>query len=144
MENASKALIIAGAILISIVLVAIAVMVVGNLNTSVDETVAQMDQTAKDMFNAQFENFEGRQSGSNARQLISRVISNNTTNSDVEAKQVTVSFNGQNAKTSSELSSIRTALNAGVYYTVSITYGDAGLITTISIAPATSGTTTTD
>ena len=121
MENASKALIIAGAILISIVLVAIAVMVVGNLNTSVDETVAQMDQTAKDMFNAQFENFEGRQSGSNARQLISRVISNNTTNSDVEAKQVTVSFNGQNAKTSSELSSIRTALNAGVYYTVGIT-----------------------
>ena len=63
MENASKALIIAGAILISIVLIAVGVMVVNGANGAIDTAIGQMSDSEKTIFNQKFEPYEGKQKG---------------------------------------------------------------------------------
>ena len=65
MENASKALIIAGAILIAILLIGIGVGLINALNNPMDIATGQLDEQAKKMINSKFENYAGKQSGKN-------------------------------------------------------------------------------
>ena len=78
MENASKALIIAGAILISIVLIAIGVLIVGSMQGTVDESIASMSDQEKQSFNAKFERYQKtKQSSGNVKTLLGLVLTNN-------------------------------------------------------------------
>ena len=88
MENASKALIIAGAILIAILIIGLGVFIFNQAANTFDNN--QFDQLAVQQFNAQFEPYEGNQMGSEVRQLLQKVISNNYTYSDDESMQVKV------------------------------------------------------
>ena len=80
MENASKALIIAGAILLSILIIALG-MRIYNSSTS---SAANADLSATEIasFNSTFESYEGSQKGSAVRQLITAVKSSNEKNTD--------------------------------------------------------------
>ena len=55
MENASKALLIAGAILIVILLIAIGMLVYNGAKSSIDKGISTMTATEKQIHNAQFE-----------------------------------------------------------------------------------------
>ena len=57
MENASKALIIAGAILISILLIGIGMMIYNSAIKPVTDAGDRMDEMSKNMFNGKFENY---------------------------------------------------------------------------------------
>lgn len=76
MENASKALIIAGAILLSILIIALGMGVYTNAN----KTVGKSNMSAEEVntFNSAFEIFEGEQKGSNVRSLINKINASNT------------------------------------------------------------------
>ena len=69
MENASKALIIAGAILLSILIIAIGMYIYNSSQNSITEAGSQIDAQEKQNFNQQWEMYEGKQSGSNVRSL---------------------------------------------------------------------------
>lgn len=91
MENASKALIIAGAILISILLISVGVLIMnstGNTQQSVQENA---DTIAIRTFNSNFTPYEGEdQSASQIRSLISAVKSSNAkSEQQIELKGVT-------------------------------------------------------
>ena len=90
MENASKALLIAGAILICILLIGVGMLVYNGAINGIDQGIASMDANAKEAFNTQFTQYEGKKSGSNVRALIGNVISNNSANKDVEGKIVSI------------------------------------------------------
>lgn len=76
MENASKALIIAAAILIAIVLISLGVMVLGQGSQLVKNT--DMSEVEISTFNSQFEHYFGeRVSGTNVKQLESKVKQHN-------------------------------------------------------------------
>ena len=76
MENASKALIIAGAILISILIVGLGVIIYNNVSGIA--TDANMDTQAISTHNSPFEGYYGEsQSGSNVRALMTAVSANN-------------------------------------------------------------------
>jgi len=76
MENASKALIIAGAILISIVLITLGVVIIGQGQGIVNNT--NMDDQAVSTWNQKFNQYEGNAvTGSNVNALINAVTSNN-------------------------------------------------------------------
>ena len=78
MENASKALIIAGAILVSILLITAGVAIFQAINPMQDAAASQGDTMAIDTFNAQFTSFEGENKpAAEIRSLISKVISSN-------------------------------------------------------------------
>lgn len=82
MENASKALIIAGAILLSILIIALGIyvfnMAKGATNTD------QLDAVEKQTFNSTFTQYEGRVLGSSASELLNACISNATKNSEAD------------------------------------------------------------
>ena len=75
MENASKALIIAGAILLSILLISLGIMIFNQAQDTVSNSgMSQAEVTA---FNNKFVKYEGVQKGSVVRSLIQEVISCN-------------------------------------------------------------------
>lgn len=88
MENASKALIIAAAILIALVLITLGVYIIGvgqeqikNAGTSDFEVTA---------FNQRFTQYEGSQKGSAIRTLVQTVMSNNNSKEASEETQVEI------------------------------------------------------
>ena len=78
MENASKALLIAGAILIAILLIAIGMMVFNSANSTIKTATSNMSQQDKTAFNQQFSVYEGTKSGSVTKQLIELIATNNS------------------------------------------------------------------
>ena len=91
MENASKALIIAGAILIAILLISIGIIIMNAINNPVERARNQSDSQAIQIFNSQFTGYTGVQSASSIRALMTTVSSSN--GSEEEALAVKVFFN---------------------------------------------------
>lgn len=78
MENASKALLIAGSILIVILIIGVGMLVYTSMQGTIDEGLRQMSNQEKDIFNQQFLQYEGTKNGSNVKALRSKVESNNS------------------------------------------------------------------
>lgn len=82
MENASKALIIAGAILIAILLISVGIILV-NAGKDVTETgTAGMASQKIQSFNAQFTAYEGTKKGSEIRGIFNTVNASNATDEE--------------------------------------------------------------
>jgi len=161
MENASKALIIAGAILISIVLITLGVVILGQGQDVVNSS--NMDATAIQSWNSQFTQYQGqRVTGAQVNALMDSVVSNNTIsnrNNDTNkiiAIQVANGTNASNrvavnntfartrvngqlqaASTSSNqecgTSSIVTKAKSGSLYRVTFTNNQSGFVSVITI-----------
>ena len=92
MENATKVLIIAGAILVSIIVISLGVMIVNGATDVINSSVAGMSDYDKDMFNSKYMSYEGNQMGSSVRALIESVISNNNKNYATAGKSIGIYF----------------------------------------------------
>ncbi len=139
MENASKALIIAGAILLAILLISLGIMIY----TSAQETVSDsgMDRAAITSFNNQFLKYEGDIKGTMVKSMIQEVLATNagssttgtnssggtTTNDGIS---VTVQFNTE-AKTSTPSTSRIINNNT---YEVELEYGTSGRVSNIKVS----------
>ena len=95
MENASKALIIAGAILLSILLISLGIMIFSNASGVIDSNA--MDEVAVNTFNQKFTQYAGTNvRGSNVNALLKSIVQNNLTNSGDESKQVEIEITAKN------------------------------------------------
>lgn len=95
MENASKALLIAGAILICILLIAIGMYIYQSAQSTITTAAAQMRQRDKEMYNAAIQRYIGQsKKGSDVKQMINEVISNNNQNVNESGKFISVLNNG--------------------------------------------------
>ena len=131
MENASKALIIAGAILLSILLISLGIMI---FNTAQDTTKnSGMTQAQVSAFNNKFSKYEGTIKGSEVRSLIQEVVaSNGDDNNKNASRQITINKDNKAivSETTADSSSILTTKS----YTVKITeYNADGTIKTMEI-----------
>ena len=92
MENASKALIIAGAILLAIVIISLGLIVVNNVRTTTDNT--NLSEQEIQSFNAKFIAYEGNSvSGSRVNTLIQQVLaSNQNTTESGKTNYVAIGF----------------------------------------------------
>ena len=148
MENATKGLMIAGAILIAIVLIGIGVFLVSQAQGFMDQGGDQFDEMTIMSFNSQFENYSGRRSGSEVKKLISIVNTNNLTAQREETyteEGIYLVFNdGKSDYTvdgrvdtyqSSSANKASNAANTGKTYYVSIANSnETGLVRYIGIA----------
>ena len=75
MENASKALIIAGAILLSILIIAIGMYIYNSSTNSIQNAAGQISQQDMSAFNNQLDMYAGRQVGTNVKALITTMAS---------------------------------------------------------------------
>lgn len=116
MENASKALIIAGAILISILLITVGIMVMSSTSGIQSQMADQMSGTEKQSFNAQFTSYMGaKKTAAEVKALFEKVQVNNTT-SDYKIF-MTVSDNANAATTAANASTIA-GLNSSYRYKI--------------------------
>ena len=93
MENASKALIIAGAILLSILIIAIGMYIYSSAQAQVESSITNMSTSEIEGFNSTFTSYQGQQTGSNVKALINRLVANANTYAEEPAKIPCVSYN---------------------------------------------------
>ena len=131
MENASKALIIAGAILLAILLISLGIMIFNQAQDTVNNSgMTQAEITA---FNNKFLKYEGTQKGSVVKSLINEVLATNQTLSDSEKVKVTVAKKGNGtAIASASATPTTSAVDTAQSYTVNLTYSN-GRVTQIDI-----------
>ena len=157
MENASKALLIAGAILLCILIIAIGMFIYNSASSTITDSMSTLSTQEVDAFNNQFTSYEGKQTGSNVKALIGRLIGNANTYRDEPAKvpQVfvdavknnaegenevevnatfTVDESGDPSEYISVLGKIRNRLETKHEYYVEISYQGNGLIDYITVS----------
>ena len=93
MENASKALIIAGAILLAIIIISLGIMIFTQAQGTIKG--AGMTEAQIIAFNQKFTKYQGKQKGSVIRSLVQEVMSNN--NSEEASSDTRVSINVANS-----------------------------------------------
>ena len=127
MENASKALLIAGSILIVLLLIGVGMLIYSRATGVINMAATTMNSQEILAFNSQFTPFEGRQKGSSVRSLISKVIASNAIYSN--SREVTINNEEYDATIYSNFSK---EINTGSYYTVKLDYGNNGLVSNIN------------
>ena len=90
MENASKALIIAGAILLSILIIGIGMYIYTSSHGAIDDSATQMSEQEKTSFNQQWNTYEGKQGGNVVKQVLQKLIANCNTNAQEASRLVGV------------------------------------------------------
>ena len=140
MENASKALIIAGAILLSILIISLGIMVYNNAQDTVGD--ANLDQQEIAAFNAQFTPYQGTNvSASQVNSLIQQVLAVNQ--AEVEkgsTTRVTINYPpaDDDADTNTNITNTTatdiTTVKTGRTYQVTFSYSNS-LVSTINVSP---------
>jgi len=142
MENASKALIIAGAILLAILIISLGIMIYQQASGVVNNNA--MSEVDINSFNQKFIQYTGTNvRGAQVNSLLNQIQTNNVTYQDDASRQVTVSVTATNwngtEKPSGNLVSTTsyTKANTGATYKVDYTIDSkTGLIDTITISNA--------
>ncbi len=162
MENASKALIIAGAILLSILIIAIGIYVYNQANSTITSSMSSMNTQEREAFNNQFTSYQGIQTGSQVKALLTRVASNLNTYKDQAEKVPTVilytkddtntaigtitkstlsgshySVTANATQYTKDVSSIRNKILDKHSYSVNFRFGASGLVMGIAIGDVT-------
>ena len=132
MENASKALIIAGAILLSILLISLGIMVYNNAKGTIGD--ANLDAETAQAFNTKITQYCGtKKNAATMSSLVDAIIaSNGAQNGKANAHTITVTASGTGVSgTSPNFSFDNTAT-----YTATYTTDANGYITTVTIVGA--------
>ncbi len=148
MENASKALIIAGAILLSILIIGIGMYVYSSSTATLDSAVSQMSANEIQTFNRQFTQYSGKQSGANVITLLSACAANAAANTGADERlpdidcmnfadggktDVDVVSTGQEANISGINSVKPQIVNSHTYYVQCDLDNSTGLVNKITI-----------
>ena len=146
MENASKALIIAGAILLAIAIIGIGMYVYNNAADAMDGTDMTDEQVAT--YNQTFTNYSGTQRGSAVKTMCNTIANHNRTatddservqvilgeNTDDEIPASEVVANPDNTTTTHINDEVRDVVQSGVSYDISFAYDPtSGKITTVYV-----------
>lgn len=132
MENASKALLIAGAILLAILLISLGIMVFNQGQEAVKNSGMSKAEIAA--FNGQFTKYEGKRRGSEVRSLIQEINASNAADTaEGNGRSITIS-GGKVTKNGTDVSYPTSAIKSTVTYTVTIkSYDDSGFVDDIEI-----------
>ena len=133
MENASKALIIAGAILLAILIISLGILIFSQAQDTINSV--NMDEQEIMAFNNKFTPYQGdNQRGSEVNALAQAVLSNNQSakdNGETATKGITVS--GKITIKNDGSTTTFTRLPSGTLYDVSFEYKDS-LVNKITIS----------
>lgn len=147
MENASKALIIAGAILLAILIIGLGMFIYNQAADTLDG--AQLDGQKVDSYNREFLQYEGTKQGSQVKTLLNNIKSHNRKAED--ASQVIIATEEEyesNAKVSAPSEESKEDVNDGISgikilsaktYNITFAYDpDSGYVTAVGITEKTS------
>ena len=143
MDNASKALIMAGAILIAVAIVGIGIYIFSAANGMTDDALNQIDALTVTSINSQLQQYEGTIRGREVKALLNTARSINKQNALPDSQQIMAKLPG--AKSGAIIPDDTSSIKDNSTYKVTFTYGGpGGYISLITIAtPSTPSTTTT-
>lgn len=126
MENASKALIIAGAILISILIITLGIMIYGQAKGVINDNA--MSDLEIQQFNQKFTQYEGdRVRGATVNSMLQTVLANNVSADDNSRKVAIVTDDTTDKiEMDSTATSIGIKAKTGATYSVTCEYGSTG------------------
>lgn len=140
MENASKALIIAGAILLSILIIGLGMFIYQQASGAMGN--ANLDPQKIQAYNSEFTSYEGTRSGTQVRALLDTVRNHNLANTDDPSLNVKAVYGdlADNETAPTELvtagavNEVKQKINAGKTYIVSFRYdANSGFIVAVGI-----------
>ena len=144
MENASKALIIAGAILLSISIIAIGMAVFNQAKEAMDGSGLSSEKVAT--YNSKFDSYSGSQSGSNVKALLTTIQNHNLSNVNDESLQIkitTSTSSTDDVKEETNAAKAKKVIKSGYQYEVEFkTDEQSGYINAVTITKQTTKTTT--
>lgn len=121
MENASKALIIAGAILLSILLISLGIMIFNQAQDTVNN--GGMSQAEMQAFNNKFLKYEGTRTGSEVKALINEVLASNAdTNNAKRQVYVKLIETGSTSSSESTKTPVTSEVNVANKYKITMNY----------------------
>ena len=124
MDNASKALIMAGAILIAVAIVGIGIYIFTTANSMTDDALNQIDALTVQSINSQLEQYAGTIRGRELKQCINAARSINNKKSLPNGEQIKLKGDTLPQSTVTDIVDNQT-------YTVSFEYSAAGYISNI-------------
>ena len=133
MENASKALLLAAAILIAIILISLGVYIVNQGSEVVGQGGQALDEVSIQTFNGKFDIYEGTITGSKVKQLIKTVNTSNTSNPN---QLVIINLDGKplnEVKDGKATTASTSGLGTQAKYEVTTELGASGLIEIINV-----------
>ena len=137
MENASKALIIAGAILISILLITVGIMIFQSSSGLFNTAKSSMSDQEKNMFNQKFTMYEGtKATAAEVKELIRAINSNNAdaANPQIKINNKDIPAGGYSTTTITPASGSNTiTIQNAVQYTLECETQD-GVVSNIKIS----------
>lgn len=123
MDNASKALIMAGAILIAVAIVGIGIYIFSAANGMTDDALNQIDALTVTSINSQLQQYEGTIRGREVKALLNTARSINKQNALPDSQQIMASLlGGKSAAIPDDTSDI----TDNSRYKVTFTYGGPG------------------
>ena len=144
MDNASKALIMAGAILIAVAIVGIGIYIFSAANGMTDDALNQIDALTVTSINSQLQQYEGTIRGREVKALLNTARSINKQNALPDSQQIQAKLPGVD---SGAIPDDTSSIKDNSTYKVTFTYGGPGgyinLITIATTSATTSTTTTT-
>lgn len=134
MENASKALLIAGAILLVLAVIGIGMAVFSTVNRTIDNMDNSIDGIAVTAHNGQFTNYVGDKiAGAQVLECIQKALAiNNDADLDTKFKKIIVKVGSANVVTETGTSASSTNVKTNKYYSSVATYNQYGLIKQIT------------
>ena len=149
MENASKALIIAGAILLSILIIGMGMFIYNQAQDQIQKSAGQMSTEEINVHNAQFTSYVGeRQSGAQVKQLLNKLAINagkygendkeNPRKPKIELKDITLGDGAKlaadsNSYTANDVNAASRAIISASTYKVYTDLDANGLVSKITI-----------
>ena len=138
MENASKALIIAGAILLSILIIGLGMYIYQQANSATQGT--NLDPTKAQAYNGEFLQYEGVRTGTDVKALVSAINNHNRVNVDDPSRQIVIDGEStyedvQDPTWDEAITDNPTPgdFKSGLTYKVSFSYNTSGYITVVHI-----------
>ena len=135
MENASKALIIAGAILLSILIVSLGIMVFQNAKNTVSSS--NLNKQEIEAFNSQWEGYEGtKKTASEVRSAAQAIIASNASETKSGTNRWVSFTNAAAASTTAQTTqpsvTVPSTLANSKTYTIKVGYDTNGLVVDIA------------
>lgn len=132
MENASKALIIAGAILLAILIISLGIMILNQAQDTINGS--GMSKAEIQAFNSQFTKYEGSRRGSEVRNLIQEVIASNALDENVNASRTVKLMLGSTPIIDGSASASGTNnIHNTQSYDITFEYGNGGVVSVIHV-----------
>ena len=139
MENATKALLIAGSVLVVLLLIAVGLRIFNSTQGTVKSSETTMDATAIATFNTQFTGYGTNNiTKSDALTLLNKIISNNSSNSKHQVGYSVAHTNSDAiSNSSSTVSQLIIKLQQKQRYNIELSYDANGYINFISFKAST-------